>query len=114
MRTPSRSSPAMATDGYRAGVSSGALTALALPPARAPEGAAELRGEVRAFVAEQPFEVQCDAWGSAWGASPEFSRALAARGWVGMTWPPEYGGGGRSPLGRWVATQELLAARAPA
>src|SRR4051794_34448230 len=103
----------MATDGYRAGVTSGALTALALPPARAPEGAAELRAEVRAFLAEQPFEVQCDAWGSAWGASPEFSRALAARGWVGMTWPREYGGGGRSPLDRWVVTEELLAAGAP-
>src|SRR4051812_12208449 len=103
----------MAPDGYRAGVTSGALTALALPPARAPEGAAALRAEVRAFLAEQPFEVQCDAWGSAWGGSPEFSRALARRGWVGMTWPPEYGGGGRRPLERWVVTEEVLAAGAP-
>src|SRR3954454_7274680 len=103
----------MATDGYRAGVTSGALTALALPPARAPAGAAALRAEARAFLAEQPFEVQCDAWGSAWGGSPEFSRTLAARGWGGMTWPPEYGGGGRSSLDQWVGTEELLAAGAP-
>ena len=94
-------------------MSSGALTALALPPARPPDGSAALRGEVRAFLAEQPFEVQCDAWGSAWGGSPEFSRALARRGWIGMTWPPEYGGGGRSALERWVVTEEVLAAGAP-
>ena len=58
---------------------SSALDALALPPVRHPPGERELRAEVRAFLAEQPFTPRCDAWGSAWGASPEFTRALAAR-----------------------------------
>jgi acyl-CoA dehydrogenase len=30
--------------------------------------------------------------------SPEFSRRLGARGWIGMTWPKRYGGGERSML----------------
>src|SRR3954447_11816256 len=92
---------------------SGALEALSLPPARAPDGARALRAEVRAFLAEQDFTPRCDAWGSAWGASPSLSRALAARGWIGMTWPRRYGGGERSALERFVVVEELLAAGAP-
>ena len=89
------------------------MQALALPPAREPDGAPALRGDVRAFLAEQVFVPRCDAWGSAWGWSPPFSRALAARGWIGMTWPRRYGGAGRSALDRYVVTEELLAAGAP-
>lgn len=44
---------------------------------------------------------------------PEFSRRLAARGWVGMAIPPEYGGRGRSAVDRFIVTEELLAAGAP-
>ena len=92
---------------------SSALKALALPPAREPDGAEALRGDVRAFLAEQDFTPRCDAWGSAWGASPQLSRALAERGWIGMTWPRVYGGGERSALERYVVIEELLAAGAP-
>jgi acyl-CoA dehydrogenase len=94
-------------------VPSSALDALALPPAREPEGAAALRDEVRAFLAETPYTPRCDAWGSAWGADPDFTRALASRGWLGMTWPRRYGGGERSALERYVVIEELLAAGAP-
>jgi alkylation response protein AidB-like acyl-CoA dehydrogenase len=45
--------------------------------------------------------------------SAAFSRRLGARGWIGMTWPRRYGGGGRSMLERYVVTEELLAAGAP-
>lgn len=38
---------------------------------------------------------------------------LAERGYVGMTWPAEYGGRARSNLERYVVTEELLAAGAP-
>ena len=33
-----------------------------------------------------------DSWIN--GYSKEFSKVLAAEGWLGMTWPVEYGGGG--------------------
>src|SRR4051794_16480534 len=98
---------------HNAAMARSALEALALPPAREPDGAAALRAEVRAFLAETPYTPQCDAWGSAWGADPAFSRALASRGWLGMTWPRRYGGGERSALERYVVIEELLAAGAP-
>ncbi len=44
---------------------------------------------------------------------PQFSRALGERGWIGMTWPKQYGGHERSALERFVVTEELLAAGAP-
>src|SRR2546430_9910229 len=76
-----------------------------------PDGSDGLRREVRACLRGQRYEPRCDSWLS--GFDPEFSRALAARGWVGMTWPERYGGGGRSPLDRHVVIEELLAAGAP-
>jgi alkylation response protein AidB-like acyl-CoA dehydrogenase len=44
---------------------------------------------------------------------PQFSRALAAQGWVGMSIPREYGGAGASTVERFVVVEELLAAGAP-
>jgi alkylation response protein AidB-like acyl-CoA dehydrogenase len=79
------------------------------PPAW--EGASELRQEVREWLRRQDFEPRCDAWLG--GFDPDFSRRLAARGWVGMTWPARYGGHERSPLERHVVIEELLAAGAP-
>src|SRR3954452_1295002 len=86
---------------------------LDLPPVRLPDSAAQLRADVRAFLAEQDFTPRCDSWATAWGRSPELTRALGERGWLGMTIPAEYGGGGRSPLERFVVIEELLAAGAP-
>jgi alkylation response protein AidB-like acyl-CoA dehydrogenase len=74
-----------------------------------PEG--QLRGAVRAFLGGQPFEPHCHAWMT--GFDPEFSRALGAHGWIGMTWPTGYGGGGRPERDRLVVIEELLAAGAP-
>ncbi len=74
-----------------------------------------LRAQVRAFLDEQvtagAFRPTIDCWLSGWDES--FSRALAERGWVGMTIPTEHGGGGRSFLERFVVTEELLCAGAP-
>ena len=47
------------------------------------------------------------------GFDAEFSRKLAARGWIGLTLPMEYGGGGRSHFARFVLVEELLARGAP-
>ena len=85
----------------------------AAPPATA--ALAGLREEVRAFLAEQlaagAFVPGVDTWLTRW--DPDFTRALAARGWLGMTIPTEYGGHGRTFLERFVVTEELLAAGAP-
>ncbi len=76
---------------------------------------AELRAEVRAFIAGRlasgDFTPACDAWHV--GFDPAFSRALGEAGYIGMTWPRRYGGGGRSALERYVVVEELLAAGAP-
>jgi alkylation response protein AidB-like acyl-CoA dehydrogenase len=71
-----------------------------------------LRQEVRSFIAEQRPSYR-PGLGMAADYSPEFSRALAARGWLGMTIPREYGGNESSVLDRLVVTEELLAAGAP-
>lgn len=85
------------------------LPALALPPE-----AEAVRHEVRAFLAEErqagrlsePTKVGL-------GFSREITRRIGERGWIGMTWPIEYGGHARSALERYVVTEELLAAAVP-
>ena len=80
-------------------------------PAQLPGELEALRTEVREFLnAETDWHPNSDFNA---GASPEFSTRFAAKGWIGMTWPKEYGGGGRSFLERYVVTEELLAAGAP-
>lgn len=87
-----------------------------VPPVGVDTAATEdLRFEVRDFLADQSaagaFTPSVDAWLTGWDES--FTAALAARGWLGMTVPAEYGGHGRSFLERFVVTEELLAAGAP-
>lgn len=52
-----------------------------------------------------------DSWLCAF--SRECSRELAERGWIGMTWPEEFGGGGRSPIERLIVAEELITAGVP-
>jgi alkylation response protein AidB-like acyl-CoA dehydrogenase len=47
------------------------------------------------------------------GHDRAFSEELARRGWLGMTWPAEAGGGGRSPLERVVVFEALIGTGAP-
>ncbi|MCU1497730.1 MAG: putative acyl-CoA dehydrogenase [Acidimicrobiales bacterium] len=47
------------------------------------------------------------------GHDPAFALELAERGWLGMTWPTSVGGGGRSPLERFVVFEALIAEGAP-
>ncbi len=85
------------------------------PTVGLPGSAEELRAEVRAFLSCEitagAFSPRCDSWLGEY--SPEFSRKLGERGWLGMTWPKRYGGHERSALERFVVTEELLAAGAP-
>ncbi|MYE14765.1 MAG: acyl-CoA dehydrogenase [Gammaproteobacteria bacterium] len=86
---------------------------LSFDPVRLPEAAERLRAEVRAFVAEQMPADYLPNSDFNEGHSPEFTRALGRRGWIGMTWPARYGGGERTFFERYVVTEELLAAGAP-
>jgi alkylation response protein AidB-like acyl-CoA dehydrogenase len=84
------------------------------PPAALPDGAEALRQEVRAFLAERLAGRSPEARARSWtGVDFEFSRALGARGWIGMAFPKAYGGGDRSTLERYIVVEELLAAGAP-
>jgi alkylation response protein AidB-like acyl-CoA dehydrogenase len=47
------------------------------------------------------------------GYSKEFSRELAQRGWIGMVWPKEFGGGGRPAIDRLIVGEEMIKAGAP-
>jgi acyl-CoA dehydrogenase len=87
------------------------MEALRLTPM--PE-AAPLRAEVRAFLDEQlhgmPPELRAQSW---LGFDAGFSRALGARGWIGLALPREWGGGGQDAFARFVLVEELLARGAP-
>jgi alkylation response protein AidB-like acyl-CoA dehydrogenase len=88
---------------------------LILAPAPRSEAAEQVRAEVREFLAAElaagTFETHVDTWLS--GVDPAFSRKLGERGWLGMTWPKQYGGHERSAMERYAVTEELLAAGAP-
>ena len=79
-------------------------------PVELPAEAAAARTKVRAFLEREKHAFEP---GSLMRHSPEFSRKCAEEGLIGMTWPVEYGGGGRSFLERFVVSEELLAAGAP-
>ena len=84
------------------------FSALELPPA-----ALALRGEVRAFLQQ---EIAAGSYVPHLGHAEfdlEFTRKVAARGWIDVTWPKQYGGQERSYLERFVITEEMLAAAAP-
>lgn len=73
-----------------------------------------LQLEVREFLDERlPRGSYPLSLGMTGVSDPQFSRDLAARGWVGMALAPEYGGGGRTAVERLVVVEELLACGAP-
>ena len=71
--------------------------------------AAEATGVARRAAADR--EVTEDSW--LIGTSRELSLELASRGWLGMTWPVQWGGHGRSALERFVVVEALIAEGAP-
>jgi alkylation response protein AidB-like acyl-CoA dehydrogenase len=52
-----------------------------------------------------------DSWINGW--SKEFALELGAKGWIGLTWPTEFGGGGRPAIDRLIIGEELIKAGAP-
>jgi acyl-CoA dehydrogenase len=90
------------------------MQGLRISPGLLPPDCEALRAEVRAFLAEAMADVPVARRVRNWaGSNPEFTRKMAARGWIGMTWPKRYGGGERSSLQRYVVLEEMLAAGAP-
>lgn len=78
------------------------------------EQESELQAAVRAFVAEEAARWQREpGLGMGAAADREFSKRLAARGWLGMGLPVAYGGGGRTMVERFVIVEELLRSGAP-
>ena len=45
--------------------------------------------------------------------SEEFSRSLAAKGWIGLSWPKEYGGQALGHIERFIYTEEMTYHQAP-
>ncbi len=90
------------------------MTRITFPAPVESEVAEKLRAEVRAFlvaaIADRAPLVRAESWN---GFDRKFSRALGRRGWLGMTWPKEYGGHERSAFERYVVVEETLAAGAP-
>jgi len=76
----------------------------------------KFRQEVRDFLEEElrqgTFKPSCDAWIQAF--SPEFTKKVVKKGWIGLTWPKEYGGQERSHVDRFILTEEMLRYGAPA
>lgn len=61
--------------------------------------------EVRETFETDPMEIV--------GPAREFVRRLGRDGWLGMGWPIEYGGGGRSAVEQWLFLEELAYRRLP-
>ena len=79
-----------------------------------PAGAQALRAEVKTFLASELGAASAEVRARSWmGFDASFSRALASRGWVGVTLPSEYGGANLDAFSRYVLVEELLAAGAP-
>ncbi len=73
----------------------------------------ELREQARKVATEAVarYGRHNDSWIN--GYSKDFAKELAAHGWIGMTWPAAFGGGGRPPIERLIVGEELIRAGAP-
>jgi len=74
------------------------------------------RKEVADFLKDEIgkglWKPSCDAWIQ--GQDPAFTKRVAAKGWIGLSWPKELGGQGRSAVDRMIMTEEMLRYGAPA
>ncbi len=76
----------------------------------------EFRREVGEFLKKELkqglWKPTIDAWIMTY--DPAFTKRVAAKSWIGLTWPKEYGGQGRSAIDRLILTEEMLRYGAPA
>lgn len=79
-----------------------------------PEEDEALRPVIRALAREVVGALSDDRRARSWsGLDAAFSRRLGDAGFIGLTLPKRYGGGGRGAFARFVIVEELLAAGAP-
>ena len=71
----------------------------------------QIRAQKVAAEGVADYGMHTDSWIN--GYSKEFSKRLAEEGWIGMTWPVEYGGGGQSNLARIIMGEAMISAGAP-
>jgi len=77
---------------------------------------AALRDELRAYFAElMAPEAGADDGGGEWGGPRyrELTRRMGGDGWLGIGWPKEYGGQGRSAIEQFIFFDEAQRAGAP-
>ena len=72
----------------------------------------EIRGFLEDEIKQGLWESTCDAWIMA--HNPEFTKRVAKKGWIGLTWPKEHGGHARSFVDRLILSEEMLRYGAPA
>lgn len=85
-----------------------------LEPCAIPAEDEALRADLRAFLGEAMRDIPAGTRARSWaGFDAEFSRELGRRGYLGMTFPKEYGGQERSAFARFVVIEELLNVGAP-
>ncbi len=87
---------------------------LRFAPSELSDAELALQAEVREFLARSlPRGSFAPGLGMAASRDQDFSRALAARGWLGMALPRRYGGSERSIVERFIVVEELLRWGAP-
>lgn len=90
------------------------MQGFALYPFDPPGDVTALRRDLRTWLAAHQPQGDIVKRANCWASfDADFSRALGAAGYIGMTLPGRYGGGDRHPLERYVVIEELLAAGAP-
>ncbi|MEM9357649.1 MAG: acyl-CoA dehydrogenase family protein [Pseudomonadota bacterium] len=90
-------------------------TAIQFDALRLPPETMKLREEVREFIADEIANgtINPSAGLRTETFNREFSKRVGAKGWIGMTWPKQYGGQERSFLDRYVVTEEMRVVTAP-
>jgi alkylation response protein AidB-like acyl-CoA dehydrogenase len=77
------------------------------------------RVEVRRFLEEalpggMRWDYDYDEDPEKWNKALEFWKKVGAKGWIALTWPKEYYGLERSPIEKWILTEEFAEYDAPA
>src|ERR1700761_6278565 len=48
-----------------------------------------------------------------WEFAESFTRKVSSKGWIGLTWPKEYGGQGRPAIDQLIFSEEMTYREAP-